>query len=149
VGDRNGGFGPGGNGNLYDWRRGGVWDPRNRGFWDNPQRIDDVREQLNDASRDLLTLGNELRAQGLTEEELRAVRELGDALRGSITGNPELIEREFQQLVNLAEQLELKLAEDSAGTERAAVRAQAPTEVAPGFEEAVAEYYRRLSRSDR
>jgi hypothetical protein len=149
VGDRTGGFGPGGYGNFYDWRRGGVWDPRNRGLWDNPQRIDDVRRELNDASRDLLTLGNELRAQGLTEEELRAVRELGDALRGSISGNPELIEREFQQLVNLAEQLELKLAEDSAGTERAAVRAQAPTEVAPGFEEAVAEYYRRLSRSDR
>ncbi len=149
VGDRNGGFGPGGAGNFYDWRRGGVWDPRNRGFWDNPGAIDDVQQQLNDASRELLTLGNELRAQGLTDEELRAVRELGEALRGSITGNPELIEHEFQQLVNLAEQLELKLAENGDATERAAVRAQAPTQVAPGFEEAVAEYYRRLSRSDR
>ena len=69
-----------------------------------------MQQQLDDASRELLTLGNELRTQGLTEEELRAVRELGEALRGSITGNPELIEQEFQQLVNLAEQLELKLA---------------------------------------
>ena len=77
------------------------------------------------------------------------MRELGDALRGSITGNPELIEQEFQQLVNLAEQLELKLAENGDTVERAAVRAQAPTQVAPGFEEAVAEYYRRLSRSER
>ena len=71
-----------------------------------------MQQQLNDASRELLTLGNELRTQGLTDEELRAVRELGDALRGSITGNPELIEQEFQQLVNLAEQLELKLARE-------------------------------------
>ncbi len=149
VGDRNGGFGPGGAGNWYDWRRGGVWDPRNRGLWANPGAIDDAQQQLNDASRELLTLGNELRAQGLTEEELRAVRELGEALRGSITGNPELIEREFQQLVNLTEQLELKLAESGGAAERAAVRAQAPTQVAPGFEEAVAEYYRRHSRSDR
>jgi hypothetical protein len=149
VGDPNGGFGPGGFGTFYDWRRGGIWDPRNRAFWDlNPGAIDDARRQLDDASRELLTLGNRLRDQGLTDEELRAVRELGDALRGSITGNPALIESEFQQLVNLAEQLELRLAE-SAGTERAAVRAQAPTQVAPGFEEAVAEYYRRLSRSDR
>jgi hypothetical protein len=148
-GNNNGGFGPGGFGNFYDWRRGGVWDPRNRAFWDNnPGAIDEARQQLDDASRELLTLGNRLRDQGLTDEELRAVRELGDALRGSITGNPELIESEFQQLVNLAEQLELKLAE-GAGVERAAVRAQAPTQVAPGFEEAVAEYYRRLSRSDR
>ena len=150
-GPNDGGFGPGGFGNSYDWRRGGVWDPRNRAFWDNnPGAIDEAREQLNDASRELLTLGNRLRDQGLTDEELRAVRELGDALRGSITGNPALIESEFQQLVNLAEQLELKLKlAEGAGAERAAVRAQAPTQVAPGFEEAVAEYYRRLSRSDR
>jgi hypothetical protein len=149
VGGPNGGFGPGGVGNFYDWRRGGVWDPRNRGLWDNPGAIDDVQQQLNDASRELLTLGNELRTQGLTDEELRAVRELGDALRGSITGNPDLIEQEFQQLVNLAEQLELRLGAASGNSERAAVRAQAPTQVAPGFEDAVAEYYRRLSRSDR
>ena len=150
-GARNGGnFGPGGAGTFYDWRRGGVWDPRNRAYWNNnPQAIDDVRQQLNDASRELLTLGNDLRNQGLTDEELRAVRELGDALRGSITGNPELIEQEFQQLVNLAEQLELRLAAGADTAERAAVRAQAPTQVAPGYEEAVAEYYRRLSRSDR
>jgi hypothetical protein len=108
-----------------------------------------VRQQLNDSSRELLTLGNELRQQGLSDEELRAVRELGEALRGSITGNPELIEQEFQQLVNLAEQLELKLAAADETVERAAVRAQAPTQVAPGFEEAVAEYYRRLSRAER
>ncbi len=108
-----------------------------------------MRQQLNDSSRELLTLSNELRQQGLSDEELRAVRELGEALRGSITGNPELIEQEFQQLVNLAEQLELKLAAADATAERAAVRAQAPTQVAPGFEEAVAEYYRRLSRSER
>ena len=149
IGDRNGGYGPGGNGSFYDWRRGGVWDPRNRGFWNNPARIDDVRDQLNNTAQDLLTRSNELRAQGLSDEELRAVRELAEALRGSITGNPALIEAEFQQLVNLADQLELRLAENAGDTERAAVRAQAPTQVAPGFEESVAEYYRRLSRSDR
>ena len=104
---------------------------------------------MDDASRELLTLGNELRNEGLSEEELRAVRELGEALRGSITGNPELIEQEFQQLVNLAEKLELRLAATDDAAERAAVRAQAPTQTPPGFEEAVAEYYRRLSRSDR
>ncbi len=51
--------------------------------------------------------------------------------------------------MNLAEQLELRLAANDEAAERAAVRAQAPTQVAPGFEEAVAEYYRRLSRSER
>jgi len=51
--------------------------------------------------------------------------------------------------VNLADQLELKLAENAGTAERAAVRSQAPTQVAPGFEESVAEYYRRLSRSEK
>jgi hypothetical protein len=144
--DNRGGFGPGGPGGWYDPRRGGVWDPRAGGFWQNPETIEQAREQLQDASRELLTLGNRLREDGLTDEELQAVRDLGDALRGGITGNPELIEQEFQRLVNLTEQLELKLAAGDTA-ERSAVRAEAPTPVAPGYEEAVAEYFRRLSRT--
>jgi hypothetical protein len=50
--------------------------------------------------------------------------------------------------MNLTEQLELRLAENG-GTngERAAVRAQAPSPIAEGYEDAVAEYFRQLSRS--
>jgi hypothetical protein len=146
--DRNGGFGPGGPGGWYDWRRGGIWDPRNAAFWQNPETIQQAREQLADSARELLTLGTRLRSEGLTDEELEAVRELGEALRGGVTGNPELIEQEFQALVNLAEQVELRLG--GAGddpSERAAVRAEAPPQIAEGYEDAVAEYFRRLSQS--
>jgi hypothetical protein len=144
-----GGGGPGGVGGFYDPRRGGIWDPRNRAFWDNPENVEQARQQLADASRELLTRSNDLKAQGLTDEQLKAIRQLGDALRGSITGrDPALIEQQFQALVNMTEQLELKLTADStSGAERAAVRAAAPTPAAPGFEEAIAEYYRRLSRA--
>jgi hypothetical protein len=148
FGNRDGGFGPGGSGSFYDPRRGGVWDPRNRGLWDNPQAVNEAREQLQDLSRELLTRTTELRNQGLSDEELQAVRQLGDALRGSVSGNPALIAEELQALVNLTEQLELRMAAAGNGAERAAVRAQAPTQVAPEFEDAVAEYYRRLSRSE-
>ena len=75
------------------------------------------------------------------------MRDLGEALRGGLRGNPELIEQEFQRLVNLTEQLELKLTAANDGSERAAVRAEAPAQVTEGFEDAVAEYFRRLSRS--
>jgi hypothetical protein len=75
------------------------------------------------------------------------VRELADRLRGGLRGNPELLEQEFQSLVNLTEQLELKLADADSGAERTAVRAEAPARVAEGYEESVAEYFRRLSRS--
>src|SRR5690606_3379941 len=110
--------------------------------------IDNARQQLNDLSRELLTRTNDLRNQGLSDEELQAVRSLGEALRGSISGNPALIEAEFQALVNLTEQLELRVAAANNGSQRAAVRSQAPTQVAPEYEDAVAEYYRRLSRSE-
>jgi hypothetical protein len=72
---------------------------------------------------------------------------LGEALRGGLTGNPELVDQEFQRLLNLTEQLELKLADADSGAERTAVRAEAPARVAAGYEESVAEYFRRLSRS--
>src|SRR5207248_679729 len=82
-----------------------------------------ARQQLQDASRDLLTRSADLLkgdAQGrkLSDEEIKAVRALGDALRGSITGNPALIDQQLQSLVNLTEQLELKLASGTTGAER-------------------------------
>ncbi len=50
------GIGGGGPRGWYDPRRGGVWDPRNRGIWQNPANVQQARDQLSDASRDLLTL---------------------------------------------------------------------------------------------
>ena len=127
-------------------------DPRGRGWWTNPQTLEQARDQLSQSAQELLTLGNRLPREaddprGLSEEELKAVRELADRLRSGLRGNPELIEQEFQSLVNLTEQLELKLADANDGAERSAVRAEAPAQVAEGYKEAVAEYFRRLSRS--
>lgn len=137
--------GPGGG--FYDPVRDGVWDPRNNDFWRDPQAIEQLREQLGIAGSDLINLGARLRAEGLSDEELAAIRELGDALRAGLRGNPELVEAEFQALVDLADQLELRLREGDSQSETA-VRTEAPVQVAQGFEDVVAEYYRRLSRSN-
>src|SRR5262249_2208545 len=141
--------GPGGARGWYDPRRGGVWDPRNRGIWQNPENVQQARDQLSDASRDLLTLGSRLRDQGgVNEEELKAIRELGQALRAGLNvgGNADMLEQQFQRLVNLTDQLELKLTASNDKGEHAAVRSQAPPQIAQGYEDAVAEYFRRLSR---
>jgi len=76
---------------------------------------------------------------------LEAVRRLGDALRGGLTGNPELIEQEFLAMLGLVEKLELQLAQNQLGADEAAVRTEVPAQVAQDYEEAVAEYFRRLS----
>jgi len=93
-------------------------------------------------------LGSRLRTEGLTAEELEAVRRLGDALRGGLTGNPELIEQEFLAMLGLVEQLELQLAGSELGSDESGVRTEAPAQVAQGYQDAVAEYFRRLSRGE-
>ncbi|MEE8543715.1 MAG: hypothetical protein V3S94_07640, partial [Gammaproteobacteria bacterium] len=132
---------------LYDpLRRGlGVWDPAGIATFDANSRAE-LEERLNEAGRDLLVLGSRLRAEGLTDEELAAVRRLGDALRGGLTGNPELIEQEFLAMLNLVEQLELQLARSASGADESGVRTEAPAQVAQGYQDAVADYFRRLSR---
>src|SRR5690606_11012746 len=126
-----------------------VWGPYPYGFWQDPQRLDEARERLESAGTDLLTLSSQLRAEGLSEEELRAIRELSEALRRGLPGggNPDLIEREYRALVDLLERTELELRTASGESCSATVRTEAPVQVARGFEDAVAEYYRRLSRS--
>ena len=133
-------------GGFNDWERTGIWDPRRNGFWQDEDAVSELRDRLGDAGRDLLTLSAQMRAEGLSDEDLQAVRALGDALRAGLTGNPELVEAEFQALVNLAEQLEIQLQAEGA-VEESVVRTEAPAQVAQGFEDIVAEYYRRLSRA--
>jgi len=139
----------GGGGGPYDpSQRGlGAWDPIGiAGFDVNSQA--ELEDRLNEAGAGLLTLGSRLRTEGLTAEELAAVRRLGDALRGGLTGNPELIEQEFLAMLGLVEQLELQLAGSELGSDESGVRTEAPAQVAQGYQDAVAEYFRRLSRSE-
>ena len=76
------------------------------------------------------------------------MRRLGDALRDGLTGNPELVEQEFLAMLSLVEQLELQLASSELGDDDDGVRTETPAQVAQGYEDAVAEYFRRLSRSE-
>ena len=52
---------------------------------------------------------------------------------------------ELQDIEDLTEQLELSL-QTEAGAEGSTIRTEAPAQVPQGFEDPVAEYYRRLSR---
>ena len=114
----------------------------------DPEERAELEARLQEAGRDLLSLGTRLRAEGLTPEELESIRRLGDTLRGGLGGNPELIEQEYLAMLGLVEQLELQLVADEVEAEESAVRTQTPAEIAQEYEEAVAEYFRQLSRSE-
>ena len=114
-----------------------------------PEARAELEARLQEAGRDLLALGTRLRAEGLSVEELEAIRRLGDTLRGGLGGgNAELVEQEYLAMLDLVEQLELQLVADEIGAEESAVRTQTPAEIAAEYEEAVAEYFRQLSRSE-
>ena len=144
-------FGPGGGWGAFDQdRRGlGFWDPT-RGLALDPQMRERLEAELQAAGSDLLALGTRLRAEdALTAEELAAIRQLGDALRQGLTGrNEALVEQEYLAMLNLMEQLELQLTSSESAEGETAVRTEAPAGVAAEYEEAVAEYFRRLSRSE-
>src|SRR5690606_27440877 len=142
-----GGYGP--RGGFYDPNRSDVWGPYPYGAWRDPQRLEEARERLQTAGTDLLTLGNRLRSEGLSAEELEAIRRLGEALRNGLTGNEALIERELRSLQNLIDRTELELRAATDDRPAASVRTEAPVRPVRGYEDAVAEYYRRLSRADR
>jgi hypothetical protein len=146
-GDRLGG-GYGGGGGFYDPSRGGVWDPRNAGPSTlDPERVAELDDRLSDTGRELLTLGTRLRGQGLDDQRLAELRRLADSLRrglGQNGRNPEIIASEYQSLVNLVEQLELDVRTSSELADRSSVRTEEPARAERGYEEEVAEYFRRL-----
>ena len=100
-----------------------------------------------DTARAVRRLIPELRARNLNPAEIDEIRELTRQLElARFDGNADLLAREFNAALALLEQLELRLAQgtqaDARGTVRTAVAEPIPTE----YKDAVAEYYRRLSR---
>jgi septation ring formation regulator EzrA len=59
-------------------------------------------------------------------------------------GNPEMVEQLHTEVMSGVDKLELQLRRD--GAESGQVRTDKPLTVPPGYQEAVAEYYRRLGK---
>jgi hypothetical protein len=102
-----------------------------------------------DAWMDALRQLRRLREQGAvsdeTQEELDQLLRRMQRLDPARFGGPLLAERIDRELLPQLEQLELKLRREL-GEKTAPPRAAAPAKAPPGYAEAVAEYFRRLSR---
>lgn len=106
-----------------------------------------MEEALAQGLRELPRITNDLSRGGLYEEDLEAIRKKARELSSSrFKNNPELLEREYRSVLSLLEQLELqarrKVETDEGGDVRVIVSEPVPDE----YREAVAEYFRRLSR---
>ncbi|NNE38326.1 MAG: hypothetical protein HKN08_08480, partial [Gammaproteobacteria bacterium] len=150
-----GGENPGQNvagGNVYG---GGVWGGYanrdrpmiNREAWDRfGQEIGETAQAI----RDVIP---ELRDQDLSLEEINEIRELAQQLQQQLAfsgngRNDDIIEQEYLAALNLLEQLELKLDAGIKNKDPQKVRSAAAEPISTEYKDAIAEYYRRLSREE-
>ena len=109
-----------------------------------------MEQALAEGVRDLPSITNDLRRGGLYEEDLEAIRKKASELSSSkFKNNPELLEREYRSVLSLLEQLELQVRRKVETEEGGDVRVIVSEPVPDQYREAVAEYFRRLSRDSK
>jgi hypothetical protein len=138
---------------------GGAWEAMNRGEWQpnlqglNAPSPEAMERAYREGVRDLQQLRQEFRSgeggaenQQLLKDVDALLREMQGLDPRRFAGNPELVERLRTAVLPNLEQLELqlrrKLEEQSGGQVRSSGRDRVPA----GYGDAVAEYFRRLSR---
>ena len=108
----------------------------------------DVQRALRQAVEELPGLTQQLRREGIDEQELAELRRFVAGLSQSrFPGNPQLLEKEHRKVLALLEQLELQVrrqVEQEKGNFQ--VRVTGTNPVPEQYREAVAEYFRRLSQ---
>lgn len=114
--------------------------------WSRTGSAGSARGAWLDALRQLRELREQGAASDETREELDRLLRQMQRLDPARFGGPLLAERIERELLPQLEQLELKLRRDL-GEKTAPPRAAAPSKAPPGYAEAVAEYFRRLSRA--
>lgn len=141
-------------------QRGGGWNSGsygavNRGDWlPAPGTVplqgtdrEALERMYRDGVRDLSRLENALEGdQELQRDVQDLVREMQRLDPRSFPGNPEMIERLYGQVLTGIEQVELQLRRRLDDQQAGNVRSTAGQPVPPGYADAVADYFRRLSR---
>lgn len=135
----------GGNGGGGGWN-GGNW---NGGNWNGgPWNIAGVQQGLGTAGRQIGGLAPVLRGQGVDPASIAAITDLARQLQGAnLGGRGDLLSKQLQTSLALLEQLELKLSRSAPGGDRGAVRTAVNEPVTDEYRDAVAEYYRQLSKN--
>ena len=119
---------------------------------DGPQNRDTgaAITQREQAYREGMTELNQLRS--MTKDDPAAAKEIADLVKemqkldpSRFVGNPAMVEELHSQVLTEVDKLELQLRR-SADDQAAEVRTSKPAAVPAGYEDAVADYYRRLSK---
>ena len=157
-----GGGGPGGSGNPFG--PAGGYSERHPGYGamntgDRPLPAgplpppgailsgEQVQRIYNQSLRELRAMRQEFADSPETRQEIeRLLREMQRLDPARFPGNPALVEKMRAQVLPALEQLELRLRAEVEQRDGALARAGVSDKVPPGYADAVAEYFRRLSR---
>lgn len=105
-----------------------------------------VERLYQDAVNELNWLRQAVRGQPASLENIQQLmRELQRLDPKRFPGNPEMLEQIRTKLLSKMDKLELQLHPDTNGTQSGQVRSGASVIAPPGYEESVADYFRRLS----
>ena len=108
---------------------------------DNLERV--YREGIRDLASLRQSLGESPETMRDVQDLIREMQRLDPA---RFPGNPELLNRLRTQVLPSLEQLELQLRRKLEGEQAGQVRTTGPERVPQGYGDAVAEYFRRLSK---
>jgi hypothetical protein len=107
--------------------------------------------QREQAYRDGMSELNKLRS--MTKDDPAAAKEIADLVKqmqqldpSRFVGNPAMVEALHSQVLTEVDKLELQLRRSADDQTAGDVRTSKPAAVPPGYEDAVADYYRRLSK---
>ncbi len=119
----------------------------------NPADWDRYGRNLMDTARAIRDTLPELRERDLSLDDLNAIRDLTQRLEQQVAlsdpnRNDEILQQQLVSALSLLEQLELKLDAGINSDEPEKVRTSATEPVSDEYKDAVAEYYRRLSRGE-
>ncbi len=143
-----------GGGGRADWVN-GAWNTGNNGPYRGGRAAAPVatpsgdpektfRQEMNELGRLRRAVGDDAQGKRQVDDLIRSVQKL-DPRR--FPGNPAMVEELYGRVVSQVDQLELQLRHESGDGQIADVRSDRTPPVPSGYQDAVSEYYRRLSKT--
>ncbi len=116
----------------------------------SPEEVRALERGYRQGLRDLTRLRGQVRDNPEVSAEIaELIQQMRRLDPSRFPGNPELVEKLRAQVLPGLEQLELRLRRKIEGGEEAQVKSMLSLPVPPGYADAVADYYRRLSETPR
>ena len=109
-----------------------------------PDPQETYRQGMSDLSRLRQSVGEDPELRRQVDELIRSMQKL-DPKR--FPGNPAMVDELYARVLTAADKLELQLRRDPDGGRTADVRSEDPLTVPAGYQAAVADYFRRLSKN--